>query len=92
MKSVCKFNPSKDYVKSTPNLSINLSRAMESGIVPSSGTNVEHNGLEHSSDIGPRVTDSFKAIDMQRHVMALGKAQIDYDNAAAAAAAAEPTE
>lgn len=75
MKHRCKFNPNKDYVKATPNLSINLSKAMENNIVPQSGTVIDHNGLEHSSDIGPRVQDSFEAIDMQRHVMALGKEQ-----------------
>lgn len=87
MKSICKFNPKTDYVKSVPNLSINLSSAMENGVVPSSGNVPDHNGLEHSSDIGPRAQDPFEAIDMQRSAMALGKAQSSADAEAAAAAA-----
>lgn len=88
MKSICKFNPKTDYTKSVPNLSINLSSAMENGVVPSSGNVPEHNGLEHSSDIGPRAQDAFEAIDMQRSAMALGKAQSSADAEAAAASAA----
>lgn len=88
MRHKCKFDPKKDYVKATPNLSVNLSKAMENGIVPQSGTLVEHNGMEHSTDIGPRVQDSFEAIDLQRNVMAVGKAQVKADADAAAAQAA----
>lgn len=87
MKQNCKFDPKKDYVKATPNLSVNLSKAMENGVVPQSGTLVEHNGMEHSTDIGPRVQDSFEAIDLQRNVMAVGMAQVKADAAAAKAAA-----
>lgn len=86
MKQICKFNKKRDFVETKPNLSVNLSQALESKAIPSTGTEVEHNEIETSDGIGMRVRDNFEAIEAQRFITAQGKAQAKADKDAKAKA------
>lgn len=86
MRQICRFNDKKDYVECSPNLSVNLSKAMEEHVIPASGTQLEYNDIERSSDVQGRVRDNFDAIEMQRAIMAKGKSDAAAERAAAAAA------
>lgn len=87
MRQICKFNKKRDFVETKPNLSVNLSQALESKAIPSTGVEVEHNEIETSDGIGMRVHDNFEAIEAQRLITAQGKAQAKAENDAKAKAA-----
>lgn len=74
MRQKCKFSRIRDFRQVAPNLSINLSQALESKSIPATGTDVEFNEIESSANIGDRVRDCFEAIEAQRAITALGKA------------------
>lgn len=86
MKQKCKFDKNRDLKQTAPNLSIDLSQALKDKVIPSSGTQIEHNELESSSAIGMRVRDNFEAIEAQRMITAQGKAIAAAEKAAKAAA------
>lgn len=89
MKQNCKFDRKRDFKQTAPNLSINLSQALESKAIPSSGTEIEHNELETSDMVGIRVRDEFEAIEAQRFITAQGKAIAKAEKEAKAQAEAE---
>lgn len=86
MKQICRFNKKRDFVETKPNLTVNLSQALESKAIPSTGTEVEHNEIETSDGIGMRVRDNFEAIEAQRYITAQGKAQAKAEKEAKAKA------
>lgn len=86
MRQKCKYDKNRDLKQTAPNLSIDLSQALKDKVIPSSGTQIEHNELESSSAIGMRVRDNFEAIEAQRMITAQGKAIAAAEKAAKAAA------
>lgn len=63
----CNFNPDKDICEVVEGLAINLNSVIETGIVPSSGTDVNYNGIEAHDISGCfRVNDVFQAMDLQK--------------------------
>lgn len=89
MKQKCRFDSKKDFKKTAPNLSIDLARALADHVVPSTGVEVEHNGIESSSDVGDVVRDPFQAIQAQREITRIGKVAMQEHKAAQAKAEAE---
>lgn len=86
MRQTCKYSKNKDFKQTAPNLSVDLAMALKDKVIPSTGSEVEHNELESSSAIGMRVRDNFEAIEAQRAITALGKEVAAAEKAAKAAA------
>lgn len=86
MRQKCKFSKDRDFKQTAPNLSVDLAMALKDKVIPSTGSEVEHNELESSSAIGMRVRDNFEAIEAQRAITAHGKEVAAAEKAAKAAA------
>ena len=56
---------SRDAGQVVPDLAVDLSKVLESGVVPNTGTEVRQNGIENLSDISGRVKDNFNALDLE---------------------------
>ena len=54
-----------DCGETYPELAVNLSAVLESGVVPSTGREVSQNGIESLSDIRGRVLDNFDALELE---------------------------
>lgn len=73
MKQICKYNPSTDLCRTVPGLSVDLSLAVENGVVLDTGIDAQYNDVDDPAHIHGRVRDAFSAIDMQRSVLATGR-------------------
>lgn len=89
------FDAKRDIMTVEPGLSIDISQAIENGVVQDTGEPGVFNDMSEPSSIGSRVTDPFTAVDMQKTLLnsaAKSKAKAAEAAAAAAAAAAPTTE
>lgn len=60
------FDPEIDQNEVIPGRSINLRDAFETGVVKSTGTDLEFNNLDDPNTIGNRIEDEFDAVNHQR--------------------------
>lgn len=77
----CKFNPQRDQEKTVPGLALDLSAAIENGVVLDTGVNTEFNDIDDPRNIRSRIKNAFDAADA-RKVLILGasKAQTKVEN------------
>ena len=73
MKQLCVFNKDTDLCRAVPGLAVDLSLAVENGVVLDTGIDAQYNDVEDPAHIHGRVRDAFQAIDAQRSVLATGK-------------------
>lgn len=69
MFQICEFDEIRDVMSTVEGLSIDLDKAIESGVVLDSGTTQEFNNIEEPTSIGRRVSSVFDALDIQRSLM-----------------------
>lgn len=65
-----KFDKVRDIAPTTPGLAVNMTVAIESGVVFDTGTIGEYNDLDDPSNIKGRIRDAFEAVDAQRGIFA----------------------
>lgn len=69
------FDPERDKERVVEGRSINLRSAFETGVVQSTGTEDEFNGLDEPENIGERIEDDFDAVIKQRELIAKARSQ-----------------
>lgn len=68
------YNDKRDLADVVPGLSVDLVDALESGVIPDSGKDVDYNGLDDPSLIGQRIEDEFDAVIKKRNIVKSAKA------------------
>lgn len=68
MKQKCIFNRDRDLFATRPNLSLDLSQAVETGVIDNSNVNASFNMIEDCNQIGQRVTDNFEVYNKQKEI------------------------
>lgn len=69
----CPFDSLRDIQKTVPDMSVNLSAAIESGVVLDTGMIAEHNDIDSPASIIGRVQDVFDAFEAQKNILAKGR-------------------
>lgn len=69
----CSYSDRRDLCDVVPGLSVDLLDALESGVIPDSGKDVDYNGLDDPSLIGQRVEDEFDAVIKKRSLLSKSK-------------------
>ena len=71
----CKYNPKRDINAVTPGLALDLSKAIESGQVLSTGVATEYNDISSPSEIVGRASDNFEVFNTQREIIRTARAR-----------------
>lgn len=70
---VCKFDSTKDYKQVESGLSVDLSDALQTGVVKDGLATLDSNGIEDPDAILGRCRDKFDAIEASRAIRKYGK-------------------
>lgn len=73
MVYTCEYDPTRDIMKTVPDMAINLEAAIESGVVLDTGMIAEHNDIDSPSSVIGRVRDVFDAFEAQKNILAKGR-------------------
>lgn len=70
---IYRFNKVRDIKKVESGLAIDLTDALRTGVIPSSSSPLDSNGIDDPDNILGVVRDKFDAIDAQRAIKKYGK-------------------
>ena len=68
-----RYNPTRDYQEVESGLAVDLNDALRTGVVPSSSSPLDSNGIDDPENIIGVMRDKFDIIDAQRAVRKYGK-------------------
>lgn len=97
LDSVCAFNKERDIQEVVSGLAVDITDALETGIVKDTAYMEDNNGISEPEQILGRISDPFDAIEASRAIRKYGKkaepavvASLEPTSAAAATPAATP--
>lgn len=72
MYQICEFNPECDLGRTIEGMAVDMSAAIETGVIEDTGIDIEFNDISDVEHVGSRISDQFDAVDKQ--AKALNKA------------------
>ncbi len=86
---LCSYDPLRDVKEVVSGLAVDVDSMLRTGIVHSTGEDLDNNQIDDPNNVIGLVRDEFAAIDAMRVIRKYGKKSHDSSAAAAAAAATE---
>lgn len=66
MKQTCKYDPMRDILEVVEGLSVNLDKALTSGVIRDTSVPAQYNMQKELAEVGNRVSEPFDVIEYER--------------------------